>query len=157
MSTVAASGHCPVCEVCCTRLLNVGVSLGRHQILADINLHIHCGALTAVIGPNGGGKTTLLRAILGEVPYSGTISHDLSHVKHRRDRIIGYVPQRLDFDATSPVTVLDLFAASIAARPVWLGHSRQVVVAARAALAEPARRPPGPSRPAFPHPAHIRP
>jgi zinc transport system ATP-binding protein len=135
MSTTAQSGHCPACEVCCTRLENVGVSLGRRRVLSAINLHIHCGALTAVIGPNGAGKTTLLRAILGEVQCSGAVVHELSHVKHRRNRVIGYVPQRLDFDATSPVTVLDLFAASIAARPVWLGHSRPTIEAASAALA----------------------
>jgi len=56
----------PVCGACCTRLENVGVAFGKHQVLKGINLHIHCGQLAAIIGPNGAGKTTLFRAILGK-------------------------------------------------------------------------------------------
>jgi len=47
---------------------------------------------------------------------------------------MGYVPQKLDFDATSPVSVLDLFAASLSKRPVWLGHSRSIKDLAQQAL-----------------------
>jgi zinc transport system ATP-binding protein len=124
----------PTCGDCCTRLEHVGVTLGGHPILSEINLHLHCGQLAAIIGPNGGGKTTLLRTILGEIPYSGTIHNELSKIKGSQKLVIGYVPQRLGFDATSPVTVLDLFAASLSARPVWLGFSRPVVELARSKL-----------------------
>ena len=41
------------------------------MLLRDVNLHIHCGELTALIGANGAGKTTLLRALLGQVEYKG--------------------------------------------------------------------------------------
>ncbi len=112
-----------VCGACCTRLENVGVSFGKNEVLKGINLHIHCGQLAAIIGPNGAGKTTLFRAILGEIPYTGTIHNELSDVKSMRKLTMGYVPQRLDFDASSPVSVLDLFSASLSSRPVWLGHS----------------------------------
>ena len=76
----------------------------------------------------------MFRAILGEVPFTGEIHNDLSQVKGSRDLVIGYVPQRLDFDATSPVSVLDLFAASLTQHPVWLGHSRSIKNLARIAL-----------------------
>ena len=115
-----------VCGDCCTRLENVGVSFGDYQALAGINLHVHCGQLAAIVGPNGAGKTTLFRAILGEVPFTGEIHNDLSRAKGGRDLTIGYVPQKLDFDASSPVSVLDLFATSLSWRPVWLGHGPSV-------------------------------
>ncbi|MDD5675234.1 MAG: metal ABC transporter ATP-binding protein [Chitinivibrionales bacterium] len=126
--------ECLDCRTCCTRLEKVGVAFGVNQVLKDINLHIHCGQLTAIIGPNGAGKTTLFRAILGEVPFTGEIHNDLSHAQKPHDLIIGYVPQRLEYDATSPVSVLDLFAAALSARPVWTGQSGATIRAARSAL-----------------------
>ncbi|MDI6739472.1 MAG: metal ABC transporter ATP-binding protein [Candidatus Edwardsbacteria bacterium] len=112
----------PACGACCSKLEHVSVSFGKHPVLDDINLHFHCGELTALIGPNGAGKTTLLRAILGEVPHAGTL-HFLDQNKRRPDRpAIGYVPQKLEFDPTVPVSVLDLFAGALSRWPVWLGH-----------------------------------
>ena len=60
--------------LCCTKIENFGVTIGSTKILEDINIHIHCGELTAVIGPNGAGKSTLLKAILGDVKHSGKLS-----------------------------------------------------------------------------------
>jgi zinc transport system ATP-binding protein len=127
---------CPAvcCGACCTRLENVGVSFGKNEILKDINLHVHCGQLAVIIGPNGAGKTTLLRAIIGEVPHSGIIHNCLSSAKGGHKLTIGYVPQKLDFDATSPVSVTDLFSASLSQRPVWLGNSRKAIKEAKIAL-----------------------
>lgn len=50
--------------------------------------------------------------------------------------MIGYVPQKLDFDTTSPVSVIDLFAASLSRRPVWLGHGRSLSQQASQSLAK---------------------
>ena len=111
-------GHCGLCRV---ELDHVSVVREGDVLLRDVNLHIHCGQLTALVGPNGAGKTTLIRALLGQLPYTGTIRHmdemerDLSRVR------IGYVPQHLTFDKEMPVTVCDLMAASFTRRPVWLG------------------------------------
>ena len=58
---------------CCTEIEHLGVRIGERTILKDINLHTHCGELTAVIGPNGGGKSTLMKAIVGEIRHSGHI------------------------------------------------------------------------------------
>lgn len=124
------------CRACCTRIERMSVTLGRTSILSNVNLHLHCGQLAAVVGPNGGGKTTLLRAILGEVPYSGTIRNNRSDQKKSKcPFIIGYVPQRLPFDQHSPGTVLDLFAAALSYRPIWLGHSARIKKMADNALA----------------------
>ncbi len=122
------------CHTCCTKLQDVTVKFGKEMILEKVNLHIHCGKLTAVVGPNGAGKTTMLKAILEEIPFSGSLSTDLRHTETHRDLRIGYVPQKLNFDPSAPVTVLDLFAASLSRRPLWLGRSGAVKSTAESAL-----------------------
>lgn len=88
-------------------LNNVSFSYGDHAILENLSFSVHKGEYLGVIGPNGGGKTTLIKIILGLLnPTSGVVSlfgqdrHDFKD-KHR----IGYVPQRatqaeVDFPAT---------------------------------------------------------
>lgn len=122
------------CGLCCTKLEGFGVTIGKTEILKDINIHIHCGELTALIGPNGAGKTTLLKALLGEIPHTGTIKF-LDAREQCRKPVVGYVPQRLDFDKGAPVNVLDLFAASLSTRPVCFGYSRKLRERASAGLA----------------------
>jgi zinc transport system ATP-binding protein len=123
------------CGECCTTLRGVGVEFRGVPVLEDINLHLHCGELTAVIGENGAGKTTLVRCLLGELPHAGEI-HFLDAARRRKDSpVIGYVPQHSAFDRDSPVAALDLFAASLAARPACLGISRAVVRQAEEGLA----------------------
>jgi len=115
--------HHPVsCGGCCTQLAHFGVRLGSATILEEINLHVHCGELTAIIGPNGAGKTTLLRALLGEIPFLGDLQfvHSGSDQQFGRPRV-GYVPQRIDLDTSAPATVGDLFASVSQRRPLWLG------------------------------------
>lgn len=113
------------CGLCCTKLKNFGVTIGKTEILHEINLHIHCGELTALIGPNGAGKTTLLRAILGEIGHTGELSF-LDAEDCPREPVVGYVPQRLDYDPGAPVSVIDLFSACLSFRPVCFGHSRRL-------------------------------
>lgn len=110
--------------LCCTRIQNFGVIRGKTEILKDVNLHIHCGDLTAIIGANGAGKSTLLKAILGEMPHSGEIIFMDEKNARTGHPLIGYVPQKLDFDNSSPASVFDLFAAAYSNVPVWLFHSR---------------------------------
>jgi zinc transport system ATP-binding protein len=124
----------PSCGYCCTKLVKLGVAFGQNPVLEDVNLHVHCGQFTAVIGPNGAGKTTLLKAILGEVPHTGHV-HFIDSAGQRPDRpLLGYVPQKLEFDATAPVSVGDLFAGAAGRRPVWLGIGSNVKSRARQAL-----------------------
>lgn len=111
------------CQSCCTQLVNFGVTMAGINILGNINLHIHCGELTALIGPNGAGKTTLFRAILGEIRHTGTLRFVHSGSQEPVSPKIGYVPQKLDFDIHSPISVLDLFASTVSKRPAFLGYS----------------------------------
>lgn len=110
------------CGLCCTRIENFGVTAGKTVILNDINLHIHCGELTAIIGPNGAGKSTLLKAILGEVRHTGELRFIRCGDSPQNNPILGYVPQQLDFDSGMPASVADLFAASNTRLPVWLSR-----------------------------------
>ena len=109
-----------VCGECCTKILNLNVSYGKKRVLEHINLHVHCGELTAIIGPNGGGKSTLLKAILGEVRHQGEIRFSSRGRVDKRPRI-GYVPQHVAIDRDLPCSVTDLFALSRGTFPVWLG------------------------------------
>ncbi len=124
------------CGECCTRLVEFGVALRGVPVLERINLHMHCGELTAVIGPNGAGKTTLLRALIGEVPHEGALRfiHQGS-VEDTKPLRIGYVPQRLDIDRSAPSTVLDLFAGALSRWPLWAGIRGRLREATRGQLA----------------------
>ncbi|EKU71789.1 metal ABC transporter ATP-binding protein [Selenomonas sp. F0473] len=105
---------------CCTKIEDFGVSFGTFEVFSHVNLHVHCGQLTAIIGPNGAGKSTLLRAVLGELPHSGTLRFVDADDRHTGHPVIGYVPQYLRFDVSAPTSVKDLFMACLTARPVWL-------------------------------------
>ena len=120
----------PVCadndrNFCCTKIEDFNVTLGKTEILKGINLHIHCGELTAIIGPNGAGKSTLLKAILGEIKHTGRINFLDAAGNHTNNPAIGYVPQSIPIDPGSPISVMDLFTASRPNKPVWLGHSQE--------------------------------
>lgn len=135
--------HCHedgACGLCRVELDHVSVVREGDELLHDVNLHIHCGQLTALVGPNGAGKTTLIRALLGQLPYTGTIRHMDERERDFSGVRIGYVPQQLAFDKQMPVTVCDLMAASLSRRPVWLGVSgktrEKVLTALRRADAE---------------------
>ena len=67
------------------------LTLSNTKILDKINMTIEPGKIHCLIGPNGGGKTSLLRCILGQVPYEGEI-----FISYDNTKTIGYVPQSLD-------------------------------------------------------------
>ncbi len=76
--------------------------------LRDVNLEILPGDFVAVIGPNGGGKTTLLKLMLGLLtPLSGTI-RIFGQPARKASRWIGYVPQDVHLNRSFPVTALDV-------------------------------------------------
>ncbi|TMF79494.1 MAG: ABC transporter ATP-binding protein [Chloroflexi bacterium] len=90
------------------RFERVTLSYGERSIWSDLSLDIAPGTLVAILGPNGSGKTSLLRAILGLVtPSTGRIEV-LGHAPHRGDPGIGYVPQHSSFDPDLPFRGRDL-------------------------------------------------
>lgn len=63
---------------------NLSVRLSGKQILHGVSVEAHAGQLTAIVGPNGSGKTTTLKAIAGEIAYDGIVTingHDIAQLK----------------------------------------------------------------------------
>ncbi|MGL4209220.1 MAG: metal ABC transporter ATP-binding protein [Candidatus Adiutrix sp.] len=94
---------------------NLSVTFGHHQALSSVCAQVPKGGQTVIIGPNGGGKTTLVKSILGQVPTLGQI------IFEKNAPIIGYVPQGLDFDRQMPLTVLEFLSLGLCDFPLWLG------------------------------------
>jgi len=77
-------------------------------VLEDINLSVKALDFIGLIGPNGGGKTTLLKVLLGLVrPYQGEVRIMGKSVGEGRQHI-GYVPQSVEFDRSFPIRVFDV-------------------------------------------------
>jgi zinc transport system ATP-binding protein len=90
------------------RLQNIWVSYGDVPALEDVTLSIFQHDFLGIIGPNGGGKSTLLKVLLGLVkPDSGSVSVFGKTPEQARSRI-GYVSQRPAFDLDFPASVLDV-------------------------------------------------
>lgn len=90
------------------RLRNIRVNYGEVSVLEGISLSIFRHDFLGIIGPNGGGKSTLLKVILGLVkPHSGRVSVFGTSPEHARRRI-GYVAQRPSFDRDFPASVGDV-------------------------------------------------
>lgn len=92
---------------------NLSFTRGGNEVLKSVNLSILEGEYCAIIGPNGGGKTTLVRLLMGlEKPTSGSIKlFGTDQVKFRAWNRIGYVPQRSALvDASFPATVREVVA-----------------------------------------------
>lgn len=114
------------CGLHCIKINHLGVTLGKQEILKDINLHIHCGSLNAVIGRNGAGKSTLIRAILGDIPHTGTIEFKDRENGHIQKLKMGYVPQSMNVEKQTPVSVYDMIAAYQSNVPVFLMRGKKV-------------------------------
>ena len=86
---------------------NLNFSYGQVSVLKDVNLSIHRREFLAVIGPNGGGKSTLVKILLGILkPDSGNVSVFGKKPGHSRN--IGYVPQDVSAGRGFPVTVREV-------------------------------------------------
>lgn len=86
------------------KISNLSVAFDDEMVIKNLNFALDAGDTLAVIGPNGAGKSVFLRALLGMVPYDGTIAWaSRTH--------IGYVPQKIDADRHLPINFHNLLAA----------------------------------------------
>jgi zinc transport system ATP-binding protein len=106
-------------------LEDVSFSYGTIDILQNITLAIQEGEFIGLIGPNGGGKTTLLKLIMGLLkPHKGAIK--LFHENLRQALLqIGYVPQVMQFDRLFPITVEELVLGGRLSRLPWHGFFKK--------------------------------
>lgn len=126
------------CGLHCLKVSDISVEIDKHVLLQNVNLHSHCGQLTAIIGKNGAGKSTLLRAILGEIPHKGEVEfsgHNGTPVKGQKPKI-GYVPQAVALDRHSPATVGDVLLTLMSAYPVFFPKRREKTEKLKAHLAQ---------------------
>jgi zinc transport system ATP-binding protein len=121
-----SEGHEAACGLHCIQIKNISVRDGAQTIIEDINLHIHCGKITVIIGKNGAGKSTLIKAILGEVKHEGSIEFTDLKDQSVENLKIGYVPQFINMEKNTPMSVFDLFAAYISNYPTFLRKNKKI-------------------------------
>jgi zinc transport system ATP-binding protein len=113
---------------------NLTFTYGGPPVLQDVNLTIEGAHLTCIVGPNGGGKTTLLKIILGLLrPDSGTVRVFGESPVRARKRI-GYTPQHLQFDPKFPISVMDVVLMGRLGRRLGGAFTRGDRAAAQEAL-----------------------
>ena len=128
-----------------------GVSFGYvpgQPVLQEVDLAVEAGEFVAVAGPNGGGKTTLVRLVLGlERPAAGEVRVLGETVQRMPRRELGYLPQRAQVGVDAPATVQEVVSSGRLARAGLAGplraRDRAVVddAIARVGLTELAARP----------------
>lgn len=96
-------------------LRNVGVSYDGYRALEAVDLEIRDDDFLGIIGPNGGGKTTLVKAILGTLPHEGEIRY-APELFRGKERLIGYLPQQSDFDRSFPISVIETVVSGLQAQ-----------------------------------------
>ncbi len=96
-------------------LRDVSVAYDGYEALQHVDLEIGERDFLGIIGPNGGGKTTLIKAILGTVPHSGSIRL-APELFRSRERLIGYMPQISNFDRAFPISVFEVVLSGLQGR-----------------------------------------
>lgn len=112
-------------------LRDVGLRHGVRQVLSGVDLDICRGDFMAITGPNGGGKTSLLRIILGLMkPSDGSVEYFCADGSAAGRLEVGYLPQKNAIDSHFPLTVAEVVASGLLGRK---GMSRAEVRARTAA------------------------
>lgn len=87
-------------------LENIGLTINGQKIIDKISLQLKKGEITTLIGPNGGGKTSIARILLGILKPS------LGKISKNPKLKIGYMPQKIEIDKTIPMTAKDFIELS---------------------------------------------
>lgn len=116
---------------------NLSFSYPQQVVLEDISLHVKKEDFLAIIGPNGGGKSTLLQLILGiKNPQKGSVKVFGDSAKKSLS-LIGYVPQNTNINTDFPIRVIDVVLMGHVGekRPV-IGYEKSEIACARGALSQ---------------------
>jgi len=111
---------------------NLSLQLGASQVLDKLSFSIAAGSLHCFIGPNGGGKTSTARCLLGQMPHTGTVRFDWPTAS--ASRTIGYVPQLIELERTLPLTIDNFMTAICQNKPAFMATRRDAKVLIDAAL-----------------------
>jgi zinc/manganese transport system ATP-binding protein len=106
MSAAAPSAMIPAKKV--LELAGVSVRAGGRVLFSDVSLRVRAGEFVAILGPNGIGKSTLLKAVLGLLPTAGGRIQVLDAEPGRHNNRIGYLPQRRAFDPATRIRGVDV-------------------------------------------------
>ena len=127
---------------------DVSVAYDGYEAIQHVDLEIGDDDFLGVIGPNGGGKTTLVKAILGTVPHTGEICL-APELFRGKERLIGYMPQLSDFDREFPLSVLEVVLSGLQGRRGFRSpytredREKAMALLASSGIAETARQPIG--------------
>jgi zinc/manganese transport system ATP-binding protein len=109
MSPTAATATAPrVGQEPAVTLERAQARVAGRVVWSDVDVSVAPGEFTAILGPNGSGKTTMLRVLLGELALSGGTATVLGRAPGAGNREIGYLPQRRQFDASTRIRGIDL-------------------------------------------------
>lgn len=126
--------HCD-CNIVEIRDLSFAYEPGT-PTLENVNLKLRCGESGSIIGPNGGGKSTLLKLLLGLLtPQSGTIRIFGESPADARGKI-GYMPQYHQLDAAFPISVTEVVLQGTLTRRFWGRYNAEARRVAHEALGE---------------------
>jgi zinc/manganese transport system ATP-binding protein len=87
---------------------HAGVTVGGRTIWSEVSLQVTAGEFVAVLGPNGVGKSTLLKVVLGLIPLSSGEVRALGGRPGEHNARIGYLPQRRAFDPATRIRGIDI-------------------------------------------------
>ncbi|MCL9776258.1 metal ABC transporter ATP-binding protein [Vibrio methylphosphonaticus] len=113
------------------KISNLQLIYGPNTILTNIEHTFAAGKCHVLMGPNGGGKTSLLRSVLGLTPFDGSIELHWGDT----EPAIGYVPQKANFEASLPLTVMDFILLNQTRHPLFWRQNRKQKQRAMAQLA----------------------
>ncbi|MEK7540351.1 MAG: metal ABC transporter ATP-binding protein [Patescibacteria group bacterium] len=105
------------CPTDILKVSDLSVAFGDLQVLRDVSFAVKEGEFAVIIGPNGAGKSVLIKTVLGLIPAkSGRVDLQVDN------QDIGYVPQRLHFDPSFPLTVRELLLLKLPQAAFWWGR-----------------------------------
>jgi zinc/manganese transport system ATP-binding protein len=107
--TEAAGGDdAPTSTTAAVRLSGAAVRMGGRTVWSDVDVTVDRGEFVAILGPNGVGKSTMIRALLGLLPLSAGTAEVLGLSPGAARRRIGYLPQRRSFDPALRIRGIDV-------------------------------------------------